>query len=401
MIGGGPAGSTAAALMAQAGATVLLLEQERFPRYVVGESMLPYCYFPLERLGLLDTMQQLAFVSKQSVQFVSSTGKRSKPFYFQQHMNHPAAKTWQVERIDFDMMLLDNARAKGVEVVEETKVLEFLHNSDGAVVGVRARDKQGTNQEYTAPMTVDASGRKGLAVARKGWRVMDPNLKKVAVWTYFEGALRDEGIDEGATTIANTGNKTWFWYIPLRNNKVSVGIVADKQDIQESKQLAKFFDRQVEKNDWIKRHLATGKPVSDYRVTSDFSYRSKHCAADGLILAGDAFSFLDPVFSSGLFLALHSGVLAADAVLAARAQNDFSAKRFEQYGNLLTEALNNMRQLVYAFYNPNFNFSKLFKKYPHLRTDVTDALIGNLHRDYTELFAAMYEFSGDSDKKCN
>lgn len=393
VVGAGPAGCTTSALLAEAGMSVLMLEKEKFPRYVIGESMLPHCYFPLERLGLLDKMEKFAFQAKHSVQFVGQSGRVSAPFYFTQHSDHPSAQTWQVERKDFDLMMMNNARDKGVEVMEQTKVQDFLHNDQGAVCGVRARPEGGEAQDFNAPITIDATGRQALAAARKGWRIMDQHLKKIAIWNYYDGAKRDPGLDEGATTVAYVGQNAWFWYIPLRNNRVSVGVVGDKDYLfANTRDFGEVFAEQRAKNAWIDDHLSTGTPSADWRTISDFSYRSRYCGTDGLILTGDAFSFLDPAFSSGLFLALHFGVMAADSVLEAREAGDYSAGRFGGYADQMAEALNNMRRLVFAFYDPDFNFGRLFKKYPELKPDVTDCLIGNLHKDFSALFSAMEEF---------
>ena len=227
VIGGGPSGSTTAAVLASKGRRVVLLEKERFPRYHIGESLLPYAYFPLQRIGLIDRMKTSHFPKKYSVQFVSRNGRASQPFYFFRHLKHEAAGTWQVLRSEFDQMLLDNARAKGVEVREGTMVRQLIQGN-GAVIGVRAVSKDGDTLEFHAPITVDASGRDAFAVTRHGWKVRDPYLNKIAVWTYYQGAVRDPGVDEGATTIAYLPQKGWFWYIPLPENIVSVGAVAEK-----------------------------------------------------------------------------------------------------------------------------------------------------------------------------
>src|SRR4029079_8798009 len=179
---------------------------------------------------------------------------------------------------------------------------------NGVVTGVTASGAGGAIREFTAPVTIDATGRDALSLARNGWKVRDPVLNKIAIWTYYKGALRDPGLDEGATTVAYVPEKGWFWYIPLYENIVSAGVVAEKDYLYNgTKDLATIFHREVEKNAWLKEHLAVGEQFGPYRVTGEYSYRSKHCAADGLILAGDAFGFLDPVFSSGVFLALRSG----------------------------------------------------------------------------------------------
>jgi len=393
VIGGGPAGSTAAAVLAAKGRRVVVLEKEKFPRYHIGESLLPYGYFTLERIGVLDRMKASRFVRKHSVQFVGMSGRASVPFYFSQQLAHEASATWQVLRSEFDQLLLDNAREKGAEVIEEITVRELIRPGN-AVTGVRAIGKDGDTREFHAPVTIDATGREAFAVTRNGWKVRDKALNKIAIWTYYKGALRDPGIDEGATTIAYLPGKGWFWYIPLANDTMSVGIVAEKEYLyQDTRDLAAIFHREVEKNAWISKHLAPGRQFGPYHVTGEYSYRSRHCAADGLVLAGDAFGFLDPVFSSGVMLALRSGELAGDAVDAALTAGDVSASRFVEYGAQFCEAIEAMRKLVYAFYNEAFSFRQFITEFPALKGDLTDCLMGNLSRDFRPLFDGVAKFA--------
>jgi flavin-dependent dehydrogenase len=395
IIGAGPAGTTAAALLAEKGRRVLVLEKEKFPRYHIGESLMPFCWFTLNRLGLVDQMNARAFTKKYSVQFVTPDGRQSQPFYFFQHYDHPSAITWQIERQEFDQMLFDNARAKGAEVVDGTPVKRVLKDDSGRVIGVEAMSGEGELFHAFAPVTIDCSGREQVATARDGWRVKDPHLNKIAIWTYYRGSKRDAGIDEGNTTVAYVEGRGWFWYIPLKDDIVSVGIVAEKDYLfSESKDPAAIMAREIERNVWIKEHLSSGKQFGEYWVTSEFSYRSRYCAADGLLLAGDAFAFLDPVFSSGVFLALKSGEMAADAVDSALTVGDTSSARFAEYGETLCRGIENMRKLVYAFYDKDFSFAKMLKAYPAHRGRLTDSLIGDLFNlDFTELHAAMSEFA--------
>lgn len=393
VIGGGPAGATSATLLARGNRHVVLLEKERFPRYCVGESMIPYCYFPLERLGLIPKLRDSHFTKKFSVQFVSTDGRVAQPFYFDEHFDHDAAMTWQVVRSEFDQILMDNARESGVEIVEGVRARNFLEES-GRISGLKAIDEEGVESRFEAPLTIDASGRDALSLRRFGWRQRDTRLEKVAIWTYYRGALRDSGRDEGATTIAYLPEKGWFWYIPLPGDLVSVGIVADKSYLYDkTRDPDSIFKQEVEKNPWVEEHLAPGFRDGPYRRTGDYSYRSKHCAADGLVLTGDAFAFLDPVFSSGILLALLGGELAAEAAEKALADNDFSAGQFVPYGKKVCAAIEAMRRLVYAFYDKEFSFRQLLERHPDLKRDVTDGLMGNLFKDFTKLFEAIGEFA--------
>ncbi len=394
IIGGGPCGAAAGAILAEHGHRVLILEREKFPRYHIGESLLPFTFHPLQRLGLIEKMRQSAFVKKYSVQFVSPSGRASQPFYFFNRYDQDVAQTWQVLRSEFDCMVLDHARANGAQVLEETAVKELLRDGD-KVKGVRTLDKSGRSRDFFAPITIDCSGREAFAAVRNGWRVGDPQLHKVAVWTYYRGALRDPGIDAGGTTVAFVPDKGWFWYIPLHNDVVSVGVVAEGKYLSRDgfKDPKAIFDREVTQNKWIEQHLQPGQQFGDYFITGEYSFHSRHCASEGLVLSGDAFCFLDPVFSSGLMLALKSGVMAADAVHEALVARDFSPSRFTEYGRVLREGIENMRKLVYAFYDQNFSFRQLTDKYPDLAGDITDCLSGDVNKDFSRLFKAVTEFA--------
>lgn len=393
IVGAGPAGCTAAALLAEKGRRVALLEKDEFPRYHIGESLLPYCWFTLNRLGVTEKMDQIGSVHKYSVQFVSPRGNVSQPFYFFQHFDHPASKTWQVVRSDFDRMLRDHAKEKGVHVFHGITA-EKLITENEKVVGVAGKDREGSARQFFGRMTIDCTGRDSLAIKQFNWRVNDPELRKISIWTYYRGAKRDTGYDEGATTVAYIPEKGWFWFIPLPNHVTSVGVVAEKGYLfRETKDPAAIMDAEIQKNPWLVEHLGGAEQFGEYWVTGEYSYRSKHCSADGLLLAGDAFGFLDPVFSSGVFLALKSGEAAADAIHEALDADDVSAERFASYGENLCSGIEAMRKLVYAFYNEDFRFGDLLMKYPDLRPALTDCLIGNLDRDFEPLFTAVAEFA--------
>ena len=373
---------------------MLVLEREKFPRYHIGESLLPFTFYPLQRLGLLDAMRRSAFVKKYSVQFVSPSGKASQPFYFfNRYDRATVAQTWQVLRSEFDLMVMEHARAKGATVLEEVTVKELLKEK-GRIAGVRAALKNGETVEYRAPITLDCSGKESFAAVRNNWRLKDPELNKVAVWTYYQDALRDPGIDEGATTVAYVPDKGWFWYIPQHNRMVSVGVVAEGKYLSRGgvKSPEAIFKREIGQNLWIEKHLAPGRQTGPYYITSEYSYHVRHCGMPGLLLVGDAFCFLDPVFSSGLMLALKSGVMAGDAVHEALQAGDLSPERFADYGRMLRIGIENMRKLVYAFYDQEFSFRSLTDKYPDMAGEVTDCLSGDVNKDFSLLWQRISEF---------
>ncbi|MBX3743712.1 MAG: tryptophan 7-halogenase [Verrucomicrobiae bacterium] len=393
IVGAGPSGSAAATILAGHGHRVLVLERERFPRYHIGESMIPFTNLPMRRLGLIERMERSAFVRKFSVQFVQPNGSASQPFYFFTRYGTEVAQTWQVVRSEFDQTLMEHARSRGAEVWEGVEVKALLREG-GRVAGVRVKDGTGEERELRAPMTIDCTGKEAFSAVRQGWRVKDPKLNKVAVWTYYEGAARDEGIDAGATTVAFVPEKGWFWYIPQHENRVSVGVVAEGRYLTRGgvKDPRAIFEREIGENKWIERHLAPGRQVGPHYLTSEYSFHSRHCGTDGLLLAGDAFCFLDPVFSSGLMLALKSGVAVGDAVHEALAEGDLSADRFLPYARTMREGIENMRRLVYAFYEKEFSFKQVIDRYPELAADITDCLSGDVNKDFSRLWAAIAEF---------
>lgn len=395
IIGAGPAGTSTAAILAEHGHQVLVLEREKFPRYHVGESLIPFTYGPLERLGMIPKMRGSCFMKKYSVSFVQPDGRRSQPFYFHtRYDKDTVAQTWQVMRAEFDQMLMENALEKGAEVRQETTVLKLLKNDSGRVIGVEVRNKEGRIEHLHSKLVVDASGKEAFTSNREGWRVGDPYLNKVAIWTYYKGTKREEGMDEGATTIAFVPDKGWFWHIPLHDDRVSVGVVAEGKYLTRDgvKDPKTMFEREISENQWIKDHLTSGECLGEFWLTSEYSRHSKFCASPGLLLVGDAFAFLDPVFSSGVMLALKSGVLAGDAIHEALTANDLSPERFSDYSTQLRQGIENMRKLIYAFYDPKFSFKDVVMKHPEAGAEITDCLSGDVNKDYSGLWSRISEF---------
>lgn len=398
VIGGGPAGSTTATVLAQHGRRVLVLEREVFPRYHIGESLMPYTWFTFERLGVLNWFKESACPKKYSVQFVSTAGKVSQPFYFSETIKHDCATTWQVLRSDFDRMMLENARAKGAEVSQGVAVRELV-TENGRAVGVRADVMGAGSKTFRADVIVDASGRDTFLASKLGWKQRDPALNKISIFTYFKGAKRDPGLDEGATTVAYIPDKGWFWYIPLADDIVSVGVVAEASYLyRSSRNPQEIFFREVDNCIWVKDHLQPGTQLGPIRVTGEFSYRSSEVGGDGFCLAGDAFSFLDPVFSSGVFMALKSGELAADAIHRGLDAGQVTASTFVDYGQELRWALDQFRQLVLSFYKQTFSFHEFIQAHPDLHPQLVNALVGNVFADLDPLFKALKKFSARTSK---
>lgn len=381
VIGGGPAGSTVSTLIAQRGHRVKLFERERFPRFHIGESLIPETYWVFERLKMLEKMKKSHFVKKFSVQFVNAAGKLSAPFYFHDNKPHECSQTWQVVRSEFDMMMLDNAREQGVEVHQPARVLDVLFDGDRAV-GVRVQKEGGAPEDVRAKVVVDASGQSAMLMSRFKLRRWDPVLNKGAIWSYWEGAYRDTGRDEGATMVIQTPNKKgWFWYIPQHDNVVSLGVVAPFEYLFKGRgSHEQTLTEEIEACPAVTQRLAGAKRVTGYFATKDYSYRSTQVAGDGWVLIGDAFGFLDPLYSSGVLLALKSGELAADAICDGLAHNDLSAARLGQWGEMFNKGVDRMRRLVCEYYD-GFSFGNFVRHFPDLKNTITDLLIGDLFTD--------------------
>ena len=388
VIGGGPAGTTVSGLLAQQGHDVLLLERDRFPRFKIGESLIPATVGVLRRLGIVERMEASTFPKKYSVQFFSGSGKASSPFYFGETEPPEQSQTWQVLRSEFDTLMFDNARDLGVHAHQGVGVKEVLFDGDRAV-GVRA-DFDDETREIRSRVVVDATGQRALMSRQLKLRTTDPNLRQASIFTHFQGAVRDEGIDEGATLILQTASKkSWFWFIPLPDNVASVGVVGSIDHLIRGREGSpqEIFDQELSQCPGLIPRVEGARQLMPAQVLNEFSYMTRQGAGDGWVMAGDAFGFLDPMYSTGVLLALRSGEMVADTVNQALKDDDLSQARLEAFTPRLMAGMSAFRKLVYAFYHPEFSFGRFLQQFPEHRIPVVKILVGDVFdRDFSALY---------------
>ena len=397
VMGGGPAGSSVAGMLSREGRKVILFEKEIFPRHHIGESLMTDTYWTFQRLGLLEKLRESPFVRKFSVQFANPAGKESRPFYFFEAVHHESAVTWQVNRAEFDHLLINHAAEQGAVVHQGVLVKQVLFEGDQAV-GVEVQMQDGTREKFFAKVVVDATGQMAMLSNKFRWRVRDAKLKKAVLYSYFKGAHREPDLNGGATLVLRTqaGSGGWFWYIPLENDITSVGIVANPDYLLKNRgqDLAKILQEEIEKCEPCRRRVEGSTRVDKIYSILDYSYRSKHNAGNGFIIIGDAYGFLDPIYSSGVLLALKMAELAADAIHDAFNHEDFSAARLGQYQAKLDRGIESMRKLVYAFYNDGFSFAGFLRKYPEERVHIINLLIGDVFKEGVDaVYGPMSEFA--------
>jgi len=404
VIGGGPAGATCGALLAAHGHRTLIIERTKFPRFHIGESLMPETYWTFKRLGVLDQLKKSNFVKKYSVQFVNAGGKESAPFYFDDLNPHECSQTWQVLRSEFDQMMLANAAEKGAEVWHNTLVKDVL--TDGAspggsgalprAVGVMAERPDGARVEARAQVIVDATGTTALLANKFDLREPDPALRKAAVFAHYRGAWRDPSPrDVGATLVLHVAEQNgWFWYIPLADDIVSIGVVGDIDYLIKGRgKPEQIIAEEIQRCPFLVPRLTTAERVGPVHVLSDFSYTARRAAGDGWVLIGDAFTFLDPIYSSGVFLALKSGELAADAIHAALRAGDTSAARLSGWAEDFYGGVQRIRKLVYAFYTKGFSFGQFNRAHPQHHNNLVGLLIGDVFRaEAGNIFETMQHY---------
>jgi flavin-dependent dehydrogenase len=386
VMGAGPSGSTTATLVAKAGFKALLVERERFPRRHVGESLMPDIYFVFEKLGILDKLKQSGYAKKVGVQFVNHAGRESAPFLFRWNDPNEWSETWHIPRPEFDQMLFDTAAENGADCVQEVRVLDVLMEGEravGAKLQFTGVDGKTETREIRAKVVVDATGQSAILSSKLGLRRVNPDLKKAAIWGHFKGAKRDTEHGGVYTIVLHTSQrKSWFWYIPQADDVVSIGVVGDNEYMLKGRGTpSEIFFQEVAKCPALQWRMEGATQVDELIVAKEFSYLTDRSAGDGWTLVGDAWGFIDPVYSSGVFFALKSGELASECIVDALKANDPSAERLGKWVPGFSEKTNWVRKLVHAFYSGGFRVGKFVKEFPHHRGELTDLLVGRVFND--------------------
>jgi len=353
IIGAGPAGTTAAAVLAQGGLDVWLVEREEFPRFRIGESLLPGGNAILKRIGVWDKMDDAGFIRKYGAEFVSADGQSRVHNIFAEGLVKNLDYTYQVERAKFDKLLLDNALEKGATLKQPWRVVSAQENDMGWHVALQNGEEE---LQVTCRWLLDASGR--TAFLGRRLNLAEDNIpypKRFAVYNHFEGVKRASG-KEGGNIIITRLKNGWFWSIPLDANKTSIGVVSTRKK-DEWKDPAftpeVFFNNEIERGPYLQSLLEEAKPLDDFRVTADYTYSFTQFGGPHYLLLGDAASFIDPIFSSGVYLAMRSATMASDMILAAQTSGRALAPReVDSYTCSLKKNVRIMRNLIEVYYDP-------------------------------------------------
>jgi flavin-dependent dehydrogenase len=347
IIGGGPAGSTAAALLALKGRRVIVLEREKFPRFHIGESLLPYSLTAFDRLGVRAQLDSGA-MQKFGGEIATACGQRAVKFYFKDGFRLKHHTAYQVERSVFDKMLLDRARETGAEVREETAVETLGFDAEGVTVQIKG------GGAVRARYLLDCSGRNSVVGTQLKLKTTYEHLKKFSCYAHYEHVQRDEGIDGTLTRLVRAKDH-WFWLIPIDERRTSIGVVMDLADFKARKETPEqVLAWAIQDSEVMRERMADAVKVSPVHSAGDYSYRNSHLTGDRWMLAGDAAGFIDPIFSTGVFLAIHSGEQCADALDAILTDPSRQTGLFRRYERALNSLMDKYLRFVSAWYRPEF-----------------------------------------------
>ncbi|WOO42318.1 NAD(P)/FAD-dependent oxidoreductase [Rubellicoccus peritrichatus] len=348
ILGGGPAGSAAGALLAQGGMSVCIIEKETFPRFHIGESLLPAGNETLRRMGVWESIEQTDFITKQGAEFTYGSGDNCVHIAFRDGLIDGLDSTRQVRRAEFDQILLEKARGSGCDLCQPARVTAAEQTDQGWNIKL----SQGSETEQlNATWFLDAGGRGRFLGSRLKLLTTDvPLPKRFAVFSRFRGVKRREG-DRAGNIIVIRILDGWFWSIPVSESETSVGLVCTRKYLNGGNQEEIFYEA-VSSNPFMKNWMADAKSVEPFRTESDYSYIHERFAGERWFLLGDAAGFIDPVFSSGVYLALKSAEAAADSILAARDRGVLSKAEQTAFTQNARASMKTMEQLVCSFYHP-------------------------------------------------
>jgi flavin-dependent dehydrogenase len=347
IIGGGPAGSTAGTLLAKKGWKVAILEKEKFPRFKIGESLLPGSLSTFERMGVKEKIDRADVIVKYGGKIVSACGTRSTRFLFSDVFRCQYPTAYQVERSMFDKLLLDHAAECGCRVWPDTQVTDVAFDADGVTVHT-------ATDQFRAKYIIDCSGRHSLIAARFKLRQNYPQLRKFSLFAHFEGVDREEGIN-GTLTKMIRGRDRWIWMIPINTKKTSIGVVLDAEAFKRMKLKPEIVFAQIlQENPEVMGQMARAERVTEVHAAGDFSFRNKRFTGDRWVLAGDAAGFIDPVWSSGVFIAVLSGEKAADMLDRTLRQPQRRAAEFARYERHVGRVMDLYLKFVNAWYTQEF-----------------------------------------------
>lgn len=371
VIGGGPAGSTVSTLLARQGFSVTVLERERFPRFQIGESLLPYNNDLFSRLGVLDRLETLPHVPKYGALFVTGDGQLGYSFRFDQRLRDPYRRSFQVKRAEFDQLMLENAERHGVHVRQQSSVAGVdLSNPERVVVRTSA------GEELEARFVVDASGHGSVVGNIVGGRSEVKTLRKIAFFAHYRNVPRPEGKDGGSTVIAVLRN-AWFWMIPVSPEIMSVGLVVDREHyVASGLGPEEMLAQTIGATPWVAERMKHAERVTQVHARKDFSFRMSRISGPNFALVGDSAGFLDPIFSTGVFMAMKAGDVAAGAI--AERLRGGTMRALDGYARTINRGLDEYLRFIERFYDREF--LEVFLQ-PSEKWGLLDAVVGVLAGD--------------------